>query len=339
MRITVTAIAAVLLAALATTAPAQDAAPASYVALGDSYASGEGAAPDTYLPGTAFPDPATGGRSSTGCHRSSTSWAFRVQTRLGAPALTFVACSGATVADLTAPDDQFAALGDVEPPQVDALTPATTVATLSIGGNDAGFDRVLRACAYRPEDPGNAACARAGSPARRTAQAGLRGLDATLAGAYVTVASRMAPGGRLVVVGYPRPFADGGRGYRLDASAGGAPACRLGVTPLRTPVRVTQAGARFLNGVAGDLNDAVHAGVAEAAGRLRAAGATQTVAFVASDPAFAGHRLCNAAPWINGVRLTALGAPKRTSLHPGPKGQAAYARVVGAALAGTAATP
>ncbi|MGE0025634.1 MAG: SGNH/GDSL hydrolase family protein [Thermoleophilia bacterium] len=337
MRITVPAI-AVLLAApalLTATAAAQDVEPASYVALGDSYASGEGAAPDTYLPGTSFPDPTTGGRSSTGCHRSSTSWAFRVQTRLGSPALTFVACSGATAADLTAPDDQFAALGEREPPQIDAVTSATTVATLSIGGNDAGFDRVLRACAYRPEDPGNAACAQAGSAAQRTARAGLRGLQATLAGAYVTVASRMAPGGRLLVVGYPRPFAEGGRGYRADASVGGVPACRIGVTPLRTPVRVTRTGARFLNAVAGDLNGAAQAGVAQAVARLRAADATQIVAFVASDPAFRGHRLCTAAPWINGVRLTALGAPKRTSLHPGPKGQAAYARAVGAALVAT----
>lgn len=339
MRITVTAIAAplaalVVAATLAATATAQDAEPASYVALGDSFASGEGAAPDTYLPGTSFPDPASAGRSSTGCHRSSTSWAFRAQTRLGAPALTFVACSGATVADLTAPDDQFAALGEVEPPQIDAVTSSTTVATLSIGGNDAGFDRVLRACAYRPEDPANAGCGRPGTTARRIVEAGLRGLDATLAGAYVTVAARMAPGARLLVVGYPRLFAEGGRGYAPDASVGGAPACRLGVTPLKTPVRVTLRGARFLNTVAADLNDAVRAGVAEAATRLRAAGATQTVAFVASDPAFRGHRLCNASPWINGVRLTAFGAPKRTSLHPGPKGQAAYARAVGAALAG-----
>jgi hypothetical protein len=135
------------------------------------------------------------------------------------------------------------------------------------------------------------------------------------------------------VVGYPRPFARGGGGYRPDASVGGAPACRLGVTPLRTPVRVTLAGARFVNAVVGDLNGAARAGVAAAAAKLRAAGATQTVAFVAADPAFRGHRLCNAAPWINGLRLTALGVVKRTSLHPGPKGQAAYGRAVGAALA------
>ncbi len=82
----------------------------------------------------------------------------------------------------------------------------------------------------------------------------------------------------------------------------------------------------------GDVNAAVRAGVADAAARLRAAGATQTVTYVATDAAFRGHRLCNVAPWINGVQLTALGVPKRTSLHPGPKGQAAYARAVAGAL-------
>jgi hypothetical protein len=255
-----------------------------------------------------------------------------VQVRTGASALAFVACSGAEIADLTAPDDRFAAVAPPEPPQIDAVTAATTVATISIGGNDAGYERVLRACLYRPEDTRAAGCRRAGSPARRTAAAGLRGLDGRLADAYVAVASRMAAGGRLVVVGYPRLFAAGGRGYRPDPSVGGAPACRLGVTPLGTPVRVTRADARFLNRVAEGLNRAAAAGAAQAGARIRAGGGTATVAFVASDPAFAGHRLCNAVPWINGVRLTATGAPKRISLHPDARGQAAYARAVTAAL-------
>ena len=323
---------AALAAALPAAAVAQDQAPASYVALGDSFASGEGAAAATYLPGTSFPDPASGGRSSTGCHRSSTSWAFRVQARLGAPAVTFVACSGATVADLTAPNDQFAALAGPEPPQIDAVTAGTTLATLSVGGNDAGLEQVLRACVYRPEDPGNAGCRRAGSSARTLAAAGLRGLDATLAGAYVAVASRMAPGGRLLVVGYPRLFAEGGRGYRPDPSVAGAPACRLGVTPLDTPIRVTRDDARFLDASVDRLNAAIRDGVTVATSRLVGARATQQVRFVDADAAFAGHRLCNASPWVNGVEITSSGVPKRISLHPNAKGQAAYARAVGRAL-------
>jgi len=142
----------------------------------------------------------------------------------------------------------------------------------------------------------------------------------------------MAPGGGLFVVGYPRLFAEGGRGYRPDPSVGGAPACRLGVTPLRTPIRVTRADARFLNRTVDALNARIRAGVAEATARLAGAGATQAVRFVPSDPAFAGHRLCNAAPWVNGVRVTAIGVPKRISLHPDAKGQAAYARAVARAL-------
>ena len=159
--------------------------------------------------------------------------------------------------------------------------------------------------------------------------------DATATYAPASVASRMAPGARLIAVGYPRLFAEGGRGYRPDPSVGGAPACRVGVTPLHTPIRVTRAGARFLDASVDRLNTAIRDGVAEAASRLAGAGATQQVGFVASDPAFAGHRLCNASPWVNGVEITALGVPKRISLHPNAKGQAAYARAVGAALAAT----
>jgi hypothetical protein len=81
----------------------------------------------------------------------------------------------------------------------------------------------------------------------------------------------------------------------------GAPACRLGVTPLHTPIRVTRDDARFLDASVDRLNAAVRAGVAKAASRLAGAGATQQVSFVASDPAFAGHRLCNTSPWVNGV--------------------------------------
>ena len=327
--------AAVLVLAPAATAAAQDVAPASYAALGDSFASGEGATPDMYLPGTSFPDPATAGRSSIGCHRSSTSWAFKAQVRLGSPALTFVACSGANIADLTAPNDQFATVGEVEPPQIDAVTSATTVATLSVGGNDAALEQVLRECVYRPEDTGGAGCRRAGSHARRIAAAGLRGLGARLADAYVAIAARMAPGGRLLVVGYPRLFAPAEAAYRPDPSVGGAPACRIGISPFRTPIRVTQADARFLNRVTEDVDARIAAAAAQAEARLRGQGAPGAVAYVPSDPAFRSHRLCSPSPWVNGVQLTATGVPKRTSLHPNAKGQAAYAR----ALAGALGTP
>ena len=116
----------------------------------------------------------------------------------------------------------------MEPPQIDAVTSATTLATLSIGGNDAGFERVLAACLYRPEDPGQRRLPAAGvgrpgaSPPPVSAGSTCASPDA-----YAAIATRMAPGGRLVVVGYPRLFADGGRALRGPTPAGG----RAGVSP------------------------------------------------------------------------------------------------------------
>ena len=222
MRITVTAVAIVLLAALAAAASAQDAAPASYVALGDSYASGEGAAPDTYLPGTAFPDPATGGPQ---LHRVP-------------PLVDVVGVQGADPARRAGADVRRLLRGHRRGPD-GARRPVRRPRRGGAAADRRGHvaRRRSRRCrsgattpgstgccgraSTAPRTPGNAGCGRPRSPARRIAEAGLRGLDATLAGAYVTVASRMAPGGRLLVVGYPRPFADGGRGYRPDASVGG----------------------------------------------------------------------------------------------------------------------
>ena len=336
MRMVVRLIAAVLLVALPAAAAAQDEAPASYVALGDSFASGEGARSDTFLPGTSFPDPATAGRSSTGCHRSTTSWAFRVQARIGAPAVTFVACSGADLADLTAPNDQFAAVGEVEPPQIDAVTSCDDARDPV----DRRERRRVRAGPRRlplPSrgHPGNAGCRRyRDRPPGASPRAGLRGLD-TAPRRRLRQRSRPGwpPGGRLVVVGLSAPLRRVADGRTRPTPPAGGPACRLGVTPLKTPVRIARLDARFLNGLAGDIDAAIarRRGAAPAPGSSLA-GASTTVTFVPSDPAFGGHRLCSRSPWMNALRLTSGGTPKRISFHPNPKGQAAYARAVTAAL-------
>ena len=111
-----------------------------YVALGDSYAAGEGLAP--YEDGTDNPP-------TNACHRSETqSYPVLLETSTLSPFqnLTSVACSGASTAAL---------FGDVpdradEPGQLAAVTADTTTVTLSIGGNDAGFAQVLLGCVYSP---------------------------------------------------------------------------------------------------------------------------------------------------------------------------------------------
>lgn len=107
--------------------PGGQPSPVNYVAMGDSFASGQGNAP--YLPGT------DGGNT---CRRSYQAYA-RI---MGMSPLTplqltdFVACGGAKTDHITG---NWTNGNSNEGPQVDALSGDTEVVTVSIGGNDIGF--------------------------------------------------------------------------------------------------------------------------------------------------------------------------------------------------------
>lgn len=137
-----------------------------YVALGDSYASGAGA----------------GSYSAGSCRRSSN--AYPALRGKDFPSFKFVACSGATTKSLKS--------------QFTALTPATTLVTITIGGNDLGFVDVLTTCTLN----GEKSCEKRAGKARDFVRDQLPGrLDAT----YATIRSA-APRAELVVLGYPRLF-------------------------------------------------------------------------------------------------------------------------------------
>ena len=101
--------------------------PMTYVALGDSYAAGEGT--NDYFGETSI------GEDS--CHRSPLAYA----SLLGAveSANQFRACSGATINNLNN-------LYKGEPPQPVALSTNTDLVTLSVGGDDIGFSSVVQKC-------------------------------------------------------------------------------------------------------------------------------------------------------------------------------------------------
>jgi hypothetical protein len=113
-------------------------APDNYVAMGDSFQSGEGAG--DYEDGTDV-----GGVNQ--CHRSANAYPRRLVDR-GATShsLDFVACSGAVIPDLT--DNALSTEGPPwnEGAQFDHLDETTALATLGIGGNDLGFAKVLQDC-------------------------------------------------------------------------------------------------------------------------------------------------------------------------------------------------
>ena len=150
--------------------PAQAAVP-SYVALGDSYASGTGTR--SYI------------SDGTTCQRSTQAYPSLIAAARGY-ALNFRACSGARISDVTNT-------------QLSVLSTATSYVTIAVGGNDAGFASVLTECA-KPWWLSNC-------DARiNTAQALINNtLPAQLDALYADIRAK-APAAKVVVVGYPRIF-------------------------------------------------------------------------------------------------------------------------------------
>lgn len=120
------AIASATLTLALVAAPADAVAP-SYVALGDSYAAGP------LIPVQEQP---------WGCLTSTNNYAHLLAPSVGLP-LRDASCSGATTADMTAPQDVSP---DPNPAQFDRLDGNTRVVTLQIGGNDIGFSSIAENC-------------------------------------------------------------------------------------------------------------------------------------------------------------------------------------------------
>lgn len=187
-----------------------------YVALGDSYTAGPGI-------------PRQGG-VPVGCDRSSASYPMLVARRLGfSPArVRDQSCAGATIADLTSP--QVTADG-TNPAQLTALSPATTLVTIGIGGNDARWGTVLARCAELDIGPalmpGSGGSDAAPCEAYYTAggvdqiQQSIQTTAGPLVGALTQI-RRLAPHARVYVVGYPD---------LMPASGGAACARTFGLTP------------------------------------------------------------------------------------------------------------
>lgn len=152
-----------------------------WAVLGDSYSSGEG---------VGVYDPA-----SHGCHRSPYAWSYwaarndRWRLALGQN----VACSGATSQALTASFKD-------ELPQLTALSlmkPAPTLVTMTMGGNDVGFSKVLLDCYFHR-------CLSDGE--LHNAQTRIAFERAHLVSDYKALRQR-EPAAAIVIVGYPRLFA------------------------------------------------------------------------------------------------------------------------------------
>ncbi len=209
----------------------QSLAGGNYVAQGDSYASGTG----------------TREYYDAGCQRSNHSYAKQLAAQEGMT-LAHVACSGARIPDVRAN-------------QLGALSAATNLVTISIGGNDAGFSSVITQCAK----PWPFTCTGDINNARNFITNTLPGqLDA-----LYTEIERRAPNAQVIVVGYPRLF--------------NGEQCNFGA-------RISPDEQSALNGVADLL-----------ATRTSALAAAHGFDFVDVRTPFNTHRICDDVEWLNGL--------------------------------------
>jgi lysophospholipase L1-like esterase len=227
---------AVVLPVLAFSAPASAASSVHYVALGDSYSSGLGAG--NYI------------GSSGSCDRSNDAYSALWSDANRPAAYTSVACSGATTSTVLSS-------------QIPALSTSTTLVSITIGGNDVGFQPVMETCVVFL----TSTCVRAIDAAESEMASQLPGeLDGVL-----SAITSSAPNARVVVLDYPHL-------YDLSNSA----SCIGLSTTDRTDLNQ-----------AADLLD----------GQIQAAAGRHGDVFADVRSAFAVNEICDSASWLHSVNI------------------------------------
>ena len=158
--------------------------PVNYVALGDSYSAGVGSG--SYI------------AASGSCDRSTKAYPYLWAAAHAPTSFAFVACSGAKTADVVAN-------------QLSALSAATSLVSISIGGNDLNFAGIMEDCNLF----GTSRCVSDINSAENTALTSLPGRLDTL---YTQIRSH-APGAHVVVLTYPDFYDPNAPWYCLGLSS------------------------------------------------------------------------------------------------------------------------
>jgi lysophospholipase L1-like esterase len=208
------------------------AAQPQYVALGDSYSSGVGA--------RVFY------KESGECDRSPDAYGPKIAAAKGY-ALSFQACSGATTAE-------------VNSKQLGPLSSGSSLVTITIGGNDAGFSNVIVNCALY-----YFTCGSAISEANEFIKKKLPGLLETT---YKDIRAK-ATSADVVVLGYPKLFTKEGA------------TCNVNFLTSGNEKRMNES-AELLDGV------------------IKARAEAAKFTFVNPTKAFEPHEVCSSSEWLNG---------------------------------------
>lgn len=271
----------------------------TYVALGDSFSSGEGAG--GYAPPTNI-------RGQNVCHRSEYAYPERLGSSPRQPvflagrsvSLQFWACSGATTANVV---DKPQGKAEEEPPQITHVDSSDDLVTLTIGGNDAGFARMVNACLRFPvRYLGHIVLRKWPIRCRpETAAKRIGALAGPLERTFAAVRAQ-APHAAVIALDYPQLFPAGPEQQRCQDLS------------LFKPGSV-----EVLRKATDDLDDAIKKAAVKAG-----------VQFLDVRDDFQGHEVCmsnnpeSSSIWINRLDVRNLSE----SLHPNFFGQQQYANAI-----------
>lgn len=261
-----------------------------YVALGSSYAAGQGLARADPL------DP------QGVCGRSTTNYPHQVAAALGFE-LSDASCSGATTANITTSPQRVVNATGVHfvEPQLNAVDAQTDLVTITIGGNDVSYvgSLMARACvadlAMNPDSllgNGLKSYGLCTAPSNGTVLDAIDGLEENLV-AVIEAVQAKAPGARVLLVDYLTVLPQNGE------------PCDV------MPIPKTE--QKFLLNVADEIAKATKHAANRAGAEL-----------VAVSKDSRDHGVCSADPWVTGYDLSRAA----TLMHPNTEGTSAVTNAI-----------
>jgi hypothetical protein len=333
---------------------------AVYVALGDSYAAGEGLggfeAGTNSAPSNSDPAKNTNAQKNT-CRRSASKGygslgATFVLKEIPASSRAHWACSGAWSTDLLRNPGQLPITDGGyqynQPKQTDMVSSNTRYVTVSAGGNDIGFGDLGKACAGVRYPSGSTAGLSGAAPCADqlvSSRTRLRNSAPNLAAVYRAILDR-APNAIVAVVGYPKVFPGPSDSYaNARQTVDGQGFCAtntIAIDPTNNVyayVGATVENAKAIDQIVRDLNGTVQNAVQVV--RNESASYASRLLFVDTYSAAVPHNCSGSTPGVsvNGVMVSGfngtgpLKAISTATFHPTTAGQRSMGARINAAFA------
>lgn len=270
---------------------------AKYVAMGDSFASGEGNPSFEY---------GTDNNGANECHRSPQAYPRLLQDHLHFEATAFVACAGATTNDVLGVAEADDPKGKWnEPTQLDALSAATETVTINIGGNDIEFAAFGRACILSNCDTDSDEYQNTWD--RMTNPSNNNYLPPKLTDVFEAIQGKLTATNtsvKVYVIGYPKivTYDSWNDPYSVNC------------------LYLTGESATAAENVVEKLNEVIE----EAVTGLSDSRFTFVNPLKSGNP-FTGHELCRSGGYFNGVNIF---QPEAYTFHPNNDGHIAYRELI-----------